>query len=623
MNAVAARDGLIGRLQRLHALRPLDAELGRLLLRLDVAADPALGLAAAAASQAVAQGHSCLPLDQMAAVLAAAGGSERLPPLPDAADLHGVLRASALVGGPGSPPHARLPLWLDAADRLYLGRHFHYEARVAEVLHRLLAGPPHMTVDAAALRRRLSRHFHLEGKTPDWQAVAVATGLSSRLTVITGGPGTGKTTTVLWLLVALLEQAREEGREPPRIRLAAPTGKAAARLGESLRERLPEMDVDTSVREAMPSNASTLHRLLGVRAGSSRFRHDRAYPLDADVVVVDEASMVDLPLMAKLLDALPDRASLVLLGDRDQLASVEAGNVLAGICAAAGEGAPSPARAALLREATGFEVPSAPHAEAFADAVIELRDSHRFGADSGLGRLAALVRGGDTRAVLDGLARKAFAGVSRARTSSVAAHVLARSGETFAELAGMTDPACALAQASRLRVLTALREGPSGCHTINAAVEHFLRQRAGVPARSRWYPGRLLLVTENDPGSELFNGDVGIVLPVEGGRLAAWFPATDGGVRSLPLQALPAHDSAFAMTIHKSQGSEFDEVVIVLPHEDARVLGRELLYTAVTRARTSVHLMAGDEVLAATIGRSTRRFSGLADRLGARFPDPA
>ncbi|HET7662227.1 MAG TPA: exodeoxyribonuclease V subunit alpha [Rhodanobacteraceae bacterium] len=612
---ITARDGLIAHLQRLHALRPLDAELGRLMLQLDAGADVALGLAAAAVSQAVAQGHSCLPLDQLPAILAAVSGTERLPPLPDATALRAVLRASPLIGDPATSPRARLPLWLDAADRLYLGRYYHYEARVADVLRRLATAPPHAAMDAATLHKRLSRHFRLEGDRPDWQAVAVATGLLSRLTVITGGPGTGKTTTVLWLLAALLEQAREDGQEPPRICLAAPTGKAAARLGESLRERLPQMDVDTSIREAMPQAAYTLHRLLGVRAGSSRFRHDRTYPLDADVVVVDEASMVDLPLMAKLLDALPERASLVLLGDRDQLASVEAGNVLAGICAAAGEGALSPTRASLIHEATGFDMPSAAQAGAFADAVIELRDSHRFGADSGLGQLAAQVRRDDTPAVLDGLAQQAFAGVSRAQPSSVVAHVLARSGETFAELATMTDPARALAQASRLRVLTALREGPSGCVTLNAAIEHFLRQRAGAPARSRWYSGRLLLVTVNDPGSGLFNGDIGIVLPVEGDRLAAWFPAADGGVRSLPLSALPAHDSAFAMTIHKSQGSEFDEIIIALPQEDARVLGRELLYTAVTRARTRVHLVANDKVLAATISRSTRRFSGLADRL--------
>jgi exodeoxyribonuclease V alpha subunit len=166
-------------------------------------------------------------------------------------------------------------------------------------------------------------------------------------------------------------------------------------------------------------------------------------------------------------------------------------------------------------------------------------------------------------------------------------------------------------------VLTALREGPSGCVTINAAIEHFLRERAGVPARARWYPGRLLLITENDSGSGLFNGDIGIVLPTKDQRLAAWFPAIEGGMRSLPLSALPIHESAFAMTIHKSQGSEFDEAVIVLPREDARVLGRELLYTAVTRARQRVELVAGERALQCTLARSTQRFSGLAERLRA------
>jgi exodeoxyribonuclease V alpha subunit len=614
-NVAVARDGLITRLQHLHALRPLDVELGRLVLNLDADADPALGLAAAAASQAVAQGHSCLPLDQMPAILAAASGSERLPSLPDAAMLRDTLRTTSLVGGPETSIRARLPLWLDAAGRLYLGRHFHYEDRVADVLQRLATVPASAAIDAATLHKRLSRHFRLEDDRPDWQAVAVATGLLSRLTVITGGPGTGKTTTVLWLLAALLEQAHEDGRKPPQIRLAAPTGKAAARLGESLRERLSRMDLDSPLREAMPQAAHTLHRLLGVRVGSSRFRHDHTYPLDADVVVVDEASMVDLPLMAKLLDALPERASLVLLGDRDQLASVEAGNVLAGICAAAGDGALSPTRAGLIHDATGFDMPSAAQAGAFADAVIELRDSHRFDARSGLGQLAALVRQGDTQAVLDGLAQRAFVDVNWVQPTSVASHVLACTGETFAQLAAMTDPARALAQASHLRVLTALREGPSGCVTINAAIEHFLRERAGVPTRARWYPGRLLLITENDSGSGLFNGDIGIVLPTKDHRLAAWFPAIEGGMRSLPLSALPIHESAFAMTIHKSQGSEFDEAVIVLPREDARVLGRELLYTAVTRARHRVELVAGERALQCTLARSTQRFSGLAERL--------
>jgi exodeoxyribonuclease V alpha subunit len=614
--AAIARDALLGQLLRLHVLRPLDVEIGRFVLDLDASADPALGLAAAAASLAVAQGHSCLPLAQLPDVLAeAAPAGMALPELPDAATVCAALHASRLVGDGAAD--TRTPLVLDAQDRLYLGRYFRYEGQVAAALRARLAITDPPAPDAPALRALLERHFTLDPAHANWQAVAVLTGLLSPLTVITGGPGTGKTSSVLWLLSALVEQALQSGDAPPRIRLAAPTGKAAARLGESLRERMADLDCSEAVRAAIPLDASTLHRLLGTIPGSTRFRHHHDHPLDVDLVVVDEASMVDLPLMARLLDAMPVQARLVLLGDRDQLASVEAGNVLAGICAAAGEGGLSPERAATVRAVTGFEIPVAAAATPFADAVIELRDSHRFDRDSGMGRLAAAIRAGDAAAVVDGLHASAFAGIEIESATALgpSARVLDRYGDFFAALATCADPAEALKEAGRMRVLTALREGPSGCVTLNAALEHRLRQRAGVAAGETWYPGRLLLVGENDYGTELFNGDIGIVLPDADGHLLAWFPAGDGGVRSLPLQALPAHESAYAMTIHKSQGSEFDEVMIVLPAEDARVLGRELLYTAVTRARSTVRLLASDDALRRTVGRSTRRHSGLADRL--------
>jgi exodeoxyribonuclease V alpha subunit len=620
--AVDPRHALLGQLQRLHALRPLDAEIGRFVLELDGEADPALGLAAAAASLAVAQGHSCLPLAQLADVLAeAAPAGAQLPELPDAAAVRGALRGSRLVGD-GST-EARTPLVLDAQERLYLRRYFRYESGVAAALRARLATTAAPAPDAAALRVLLERHFTLAGGPIDWQALAVLTGLLSPLTVITGGPGTGKTSSVLWLLTACVEQALQRGAALPRIRLAAPTGKAAARLGESLRERVARLDCSDAVRAAIPVEASTLHRLLGTIPHSTRFRLHREHPLDVDLVVVDEASMVDLPLMARLLDALPAQARLVLLGDRDQLASVEAGNVLAGICAAAGEGGVSPPRAAIVRAVTGFEIPVDATAMPFADAVIELRHSHRFGSDTGLGQLAAVIRAGDAAAAIAGLHAGAFGGIELdAATGDPSARIVERYGDFFAALAGYADPVAALQEAARVRVLTALREGPSGCVTLNAALEHRLRQRAGVGAGEAWYPGRLVLVIENDYGTELFNGDIGIALPDADGHLLAWFPAGAGGVRSLPLQALPAHESACAMTIHKSQGSEFDEVMIVLPADDARVLGRELLYTAVTRARSAVRLLAGDEALRRTIGRSTRRHSGLADRLRATGPTP-
>ncbi|HEX7340140.1 MAG TPA: exodeoxyribonuclease V subunit alpha, partial [Rhodanobacteraceae bacterium] len=607
-------DDLLERLHADGALRPLDVELGRLLRKLAPDDAPAVALAAAVASLAVAQGHSCLPLAALPDVLAMPG-DKPLPALPKTDRLREALQASALVGCTDSPADACLPLWLDAHDRLYLRRYAVYERRVADVLGRLAAHEPDAVPDATTLRDLLSRHFTLQGSSPDWQAVAVATGLLSRLAVITGGPGTGKTTTVLWLLLALLDQAEAAGQPAPRIALAAPTGKAAARMSQSIAQRLPAMGLAPAVCEHLAIQASTIHRLLGMRARSSRFRHDRHYPLDVDVLVLDEASMIDLPLMAKLLDALPERARLVLLGDRDQLASVEAGNVLAGICAAADDGGLSVSRAALLHAATGFDLPVSSAPGALADCVIGLRDSHRFKADGGLGRLAAWVRDGQADEVVRGLHDEAFAGVSHVTTIQPAAHVLQHTTGRFAALAACVTPREALDQAGRLRVLTALREGPAGCVTLNAALEAALRQGAHWPSRTAWYPGRLVMVTENAPESGLFNGDIGIAMVDGKGGMGVHFETVEGGTRSFPVQALPAHETAFAMTIHKSQGSEFDDVILVLPPNDARVLGRELLYTGLTRAREHVQLVGTDKVIAAAVARSTRRYSGLAERL--------
>jgi exodeoxyribonuclease V alpha subunit len=614
---MSVRDERLIRLQALGALRPLDVEIGYCLLDQEPGADPALGLLAAAASLAVAQGHSCLPLASLADVLGEACAEDTpLPALPDVAALRGALRSSRWAA-PASD-EAVAPLLHDD-ERVWLGRYFHHEGTVARVLRRLLAQSPD-AIDPAALRAALSPFFAWEPGEPDRQALAALTGLVSPLTVITGGPGTGKTTTVLWLLAAWIGLRLAAGESAPRIHLAAPTGKAAARLSESLRGRVADLPVDATVRAALPTSASTLHRLLGVRSGSTRFRHHGGYPLETDLVVVDEVSMVDLPLMARLLDALPDRARLVLLGDRDQLASVEAGNVLAAVCTAAGTGEVSPVRASLVEAVTGARVDMRETVPPFADAVVELHRSHRFGGDSGLGRLAALVRAGDGEAVCRGLEASAFTDVlldtEAARRPQAA--LVERHLDDVAALAACTDAGRALALSSRHRVLAAMRDGAWGSRAINAAFEQALRRRAGVDPDTRWYPGRLLLVTRNDYGMELFNGDVGVVLADDAGVLRAWFPAADGSVRKLALSALPECESAWAMTIHKSQGSEFDAVDIVLPPHDTRVLGRELLYTAVTRARGQAILIATPDTVRRTVGRSTRRYSGLAERLRAR-----
>ncbi len=605
----AGSDPRLARLLRWQArglLRPLDVELGRLLLELDPTADAVIAELAAASSLALSEGHSCLSLARLPELL---GEPADAVPAPDA--LRPVLRASDQVTDADDPQ--RRPLVLDAADRLYLRRYFLFEQRVAAALKARLESVPEAP-SPQALRAVLKRHFPLDADTPDWQAIAVLAGLQSRLTVITGGPGTGKTTTVLWLMAAMVELALDAGQAPPRIALAAPTGKAAARMADSLRERLTTLDCSDEVRAAIPDSAATLHRLLGTIPASSRFRHHADNPLDVDVLIVDEASMIDLPLMARMLDALGDDTRLVLLGDRNQLASVEAGNVLAAICQAAGNGAVSPARAALIAETTGATVDTDPHAPAFADQVVELHRSWRFDAQSGLGQLARTVLAGDSEAVIEGLRSEQFAGVEWHEQTDPARAMVAAFGDFFASLAGEQDAAAALARVSQQGVLTALREGSHGSEGINAAMDRHLGLRAGVGSAQAWYRGRLLLVRQNDYANNLFNGDIGIVWPDEAGRLAASFPHADG-IRRLPLSSLPAHASAWALTIHKAQGSEYDRVHIVLPATDARVLGRELLYTAITRARRQVTLIGSEAVLRQAIQRSTRRDSGLAEML--------
>ncbi|HET8898057.1 MAG TPA: exodeoxyribonuclease V subunit alpha [Rhodanobacteraceae bacterium] len=593
-------------LEREGVLRPLDAEIGRLLAALDAEADPCVALAAALTSRAVADGHACVPLAELAHRLPAGGVT--LPTLPE---LRASLCTSPLVGR--DDDSGRRELYLDAGERLYLGRFFHYEATVAHALTRLATHPAE-AIDAVAARRILARHFAPATAAVDWQAVAVATGLCSRLTLITGGPGTGKTTTVQWLLAALLELAQASGQALPKIALAAPTGKAATRLADALRAGRGRLQLSPDLLPALPTDTCTLHRLLGSIPGSARFRHHAGHPLDVDVLVVDEVSMVDLPLMAKLLDALPDHARLVLLGDRNQLASVEAGNVLAGLCEAAGRGAVGAAHAARIRALCGVDLELDPHATPFADGLVELTHSHRFGTDTALGELAAAIRAGDVARTLAALDRGGATGLAAPSAAGVGADLVDRHALAFAALAHAPTPAAALHSANRLRILTALRDGPRGCVEINQAIERALRLRVRCGVNAAFYPGRLLMITENAYDVGLFNGDTGVVLADRDSRLVAWFPAADGP-RSLPLAALPAHESAFAITIHKSQGSEFDQVSLVLPGESSPILGRELLYTAVTRARDSVLILADAAALQQAIQRSTRRHSGLAQRL--------
>ncbi|NLC62055.1 MAG: exodeoxyribonuclease V subunit alpha, partial [Gammaproteobacteria bacterium] len=456
----------------------------------------------------------------------------------------------------------------------------------------------------------------------DLQAQAAAAALHHNLLLVTGGPGTGKTTAITRMLVLLVAQALQAAAPPPRIALAAPTGRAAERMAESVRNAvhaLAQAGIDPALSAHLPTAGTTLHRLLGTLPDSPSFRHHADNPLPFDVVVVDEASMIDLPLMAKLVEAVPGGARLVLLGDPDQLPSVEAGDVLAGILAAANasfEGA---------RHARETSDPSAA-AAVFPARHIHLTRGWRQSAELDLAPLAAAVREGDSDTALKLLRSGELSGVhfhegNADPLQTHREHLLAH----WTSLAEATNPAEALANANRLRILTAVREGPHGARRLNARIESMLsesglagtRRGAGpASAAGRYFHGRLLLITENSYRHGLFNGDIGICLRDDSGTVMVWFPGDDPqSPRPFHPAALPAHDSAFAMTVHKAQGSEFDEVWLVLPARPNRVLSRELLYTGLTRTRDVLHLVASTAILKDALARHVVRGSRLGQRL--------
>ncbi|MQB52008.1 exodeoxyribonuclease V subunit alpha [Rahnella sp. RcJ3] len=659
-------------------LRELDRALVTFLAKEAPDAHPLLLLATALTSYQLGRGHVCLDLQ---ATLDDSAFSLSLPPEGDHAD-GAVIRPAAVLDD------LSLQEWLAAlvhptlvghhegnsplvltGQRLYLRRYWQYEQNVRAAIEQRLARSALHTLPVESLRAPLTALFPADAKSDiaNWQKLACALAAGSAFSIITGGPGTGKTTTVVRLLALLQTLALEENGQPLRIRLAAPTGKAAARLNESIAGAVSKLDLSAlgngnAVRESINTDVVTLHRLLGSRPDTRHFRHHPGNPLMLDVLVVDEASMVDLEMMAALLAALPEQARLILLGDKDQLASVEAGALLSELCQRANGGHYLPHTRDWLQSVTGEQVPDSlvdPQGTAMDQAVVMLRHSYRFDAQSGIGQLAEAVNDGDVKALKQvwkhGYADLAELTLSTDDDAELRDWVVKGGTKQFPAAArreGVEPPvgyqhylnvmiqarpadneppeafnrwaARVLLAYSQFQLLCALRGGRWGVEELNQRIADILRKEGLLKASIGWYPGRPVLVTRNDYSQRLMNGDIGITLEIPH-RLAdgtvvptlrVAFLAGDGtqDIRWVMPGRLQAVETVFAMTVHKSQGSEFTHTALLLPENLSPILTRELIYTGITRARHwfSLGCVGGmNAVLPDAVKRRVLRASGL------------
>jgi exodeoxyribonuclease V alpha subunit len=573
----------------------------------------ALRLAARETCLATAAGHVCSHLADLGRVFGR-----------DIGALRALLRASELVGTPEA--EAGSVLIVDAEDRLYLRRYFDYEHRLAKRLKQAAASSrPTVGPQGRALLQTLFQgNRAAAGDRPDWQKLATALALEQPITIISGGPGTGKTTTVARILACVLADHPQ-----CRIRLAAPTGKAAARMLEALRgaaAHLPE-----PIRQLLPTESFTVHRLLGALPGSTEFRHHADNLLPLDLLVVDEASMLDLALAVKLFAAVPAAARVILLGDKDQLAAVEAGAVFSEVSASPGLSADCVARLSALAAIPANVIrAAAPVATgALTDCVVWFSESYRFARHSGLGRLALHVKAADSGKTIE-LLRAAedpaleWLDDETPALASASFERLKKGMQRYLQQmhADFNDKAALFEALAGFRVLCAEREGLRGVEQVNQrlnrAVREALEPRHDPDHASPWYPGRVVMVLRNDYVLKLFNGDVGIALPDREGRLMVYFPERDGSHRGIAPQRMPEHELAFATTVHKAQGSEFSAVALVLPAGIRRIVTRELLYTAITRARCGVAIVGSEAVLVKAVDSPTERRSGLGARLQDR-----
>jgi exodeoxyribonuclease V alpha subunit len=596
--------------------RSLDLHFARFVEEAAGTADRPLYAAAALASRAIREGHVCLDLADYAGRPLSLDPGEAAPEtMPALSAWTDRLAASPVVATGGE----ERPLVL-SGTLLYLFRYWDYENRLVSQLLRRSEGIV-SDFDVALAKATIERLFAESPESVDRRKTAAAIALLKKFCLISGGPGTGKTSTVI--RIAALLATLYTGENYP-IALAAPTGKAATRLEESIAALLPGLDCPPEVLSAIPRTASTVHALLKPVPDSPRFRHDADHPLACKAVIVDEASMLDLALMTRLFEAVPIDSRIILIGDRDQLASVEAGALLGDLF-----GGDSPGYSAAMAAAIGSVMPEFPPAgdgaPSPADATVTLRTNFRFGNRSGIGLLSAAVNGGDVGAVTSILADHAIPDCGWWVPRSYAdlldrlrPLVVDRAEACFAS----DDPGEVLSLLRGFGILCAVRNGPFGVEGINARVEGMLAAGGLVPTAGPLYRGKPIMVTRNDYTSGLFNGDVGVIMPdpEEGGDLTAFFPDRENRVKAIAPVRLPPFETAYAMTVHKAQGSEFAATLLILPQNPSPLVTRELLYTGITRARERCDLWCSEETLKSAVTTRVRRSSGLRAKLDGANP---
>lgn len=614
---MSLQEATIDNLYERQFLSELDYQFARFLGRLDGTFDAKLLLASSLVSRYRGEGHICIDLSEIAGTNLELQGSEHLV-CPSLETWMNVLHTSPVVGRPGD----YRPLILDGTH-LYLYRYWDYEKRLADTLKNL-AGSTFEAIDEFRLKDSFDRIFPCSGDDGeadvDWRKVAAFTSFRSGLCVISGGPGTGKTFAVARILALIIEQNYDGQLN---IALAAPTGKAATRLQETIKKAKAGLNCGESVKEAIPDEASTIHRLLGSIPNSPFFHFNADNPLPFDVVIIDEASMVDLALFSRLAQAIRPKSRLILLGDKDQLASVEAGSVLGDICDTGNIHCFSPSFIEECRQATGEEISegkSCAPAPDMNDCIIQFSKSYRFSMTSGICAVSQAVNAGNGSQAIDLIRNKGFGDVhwkSLPLPNELPSYLRDWITERYTAYLKASDPLEAFDLFNRFRILCALRDGPYGIHNLNIAVEHILQQKGLIDRNERWYFGRPIMVTKNDYNLRLFNGDIGITMTdhEKGGEPSVFFTGPDGSVRSFPPLRLPEHETVYAMTVHKSQGSEFDDVLLVMPDRDTRVLTRELFYTAITRTKERILIWGKEDVFLTAIERRISRSSGLRDAL--------